>query len=470
MRQVTLPVRWDLCLHTCADLGVTAALELAPAGTLTGIAKRELPGVELLAIKTPDDLDKARRSSTAGRSTARASTRPSSASSSRRPRACSPAPTAWTRAARSPRHRLGTIRTNREEHEIVAPQAGVLTEWLRTTATSSRRPAARPHLDGTTMIATRRPAGARILGLGHYRPANVITNHDLIARGVDTDDEWIKSRVGIAERRWADPDETVVDMAEAAGSKALASSGVAAADIDLVLVATCTMPDAGARGRTAACRPARASTRPARTTSVPAAPASSTRSAPRRPRIRTAQARNVLVVASERFSGWLDMNDRSTCIILGDGAGAAVVGPSDEAGIGPIVWGSDGAQYDSVAIDAQTRFFRQEGQAVYRWATGQMAPVALEACRRAGVDPADLAAFVPHQANLRIIDALAKRLGATDAVIARDIVTSGNTSAASIPLALSRMVEHGEIPSGKPVLLLGFGSGWPTPRQVVLAP
>jgi 3-oxoacyl-[acyl-carrier-protein] synthase-3 len=184
----------------------------------------------------------------------------------------------------------------------------------------------------------------------------------------------------------------------------------------------------------------------------------------------TGQARNVLVVASERFSGWLDMADRSTCVILADGAGAAVIGPTDETGLGPVVWGSDGAMFDSVAIDEQTRYFRQEGQTVYRWATGEMAPIALEACRRAGVAPEDIAAFVPHQANLRIIDALARRIGLPNAIVARDIVTSGNTSAATIPIALSRMVEAGEIPSGAPVLLLGFGSGLAYAGQVVLAP
>ena len=317
--------------------------------------------------------------------------------------------------------------------------------------------------------STTGPSGARILGMGHYRPANVVTNHDLIARGVDTDDEWIKSRVGIAERRWADPDETVVDMAEAAASKAIATSGISTAEIDLVIVATCTMPtpvpaaapnlaarlgidapgafdvNSGCSGFVYALNVASAS-------------------------VLAGQARSVLVVASERFSGWLDMTDRSTCIILGDGAGAAVVGASAETGIGPVVWGSDGAQSAAVVIDEDSRFFRQEGQAVYRWATGTMAPIALEACRRAGVEPTDLVAFVPHQANLRIIDAIAKRLGVPDAVIARDIVTSGNTSAASIPLALSRMVERGEIPSGGPVLLLGFGSGLAYAAQVVLAP
>ena len=313
------------------------------------------------------------------------------------------------------------------------------------------------------------PAGTGILGMGHYRPANVITNDDLVARGVDTNDEWVRTRVGIAERRWADPDETVVDMAETAASKAMAASGVGAADIDFVIVATCTMPEPvpaaapqlssrlgidapGAYDISSGCS--------GFVYSIGAASAA----------IHAGQARNVLVVASERFSGWLDMNDRSTCIILADGAGAAVVGPSDEPGIGPIVWGSAGDMFDSVVIDSESRYFRQDGQAVYRWATSQMAPVALEACRKAGVDPSELVAFVPHQANLRIIDAIARRLGATNAVIARDIVTSGNTSAASIPLAMSRMVERGEIPSGGPVLLLGFGSGLAYAAQVVLAP
>jgi 3-oxoacyl-[acyl-carrier-protein] synthase-3 len=275
--------------------------------------------------------------------------------------------------------------------------------------------------------------------------------------------------VGIAERRWADPDETIVDMAEAAASKALANSGVSPEDVDFVLVATSTMPSP-----------------------IPAAaPELASRLGMRAPgaydvssgcsgfvyalssasaAVRTGQARNVLVVAAERFSGWLDFNDRSTCIILADGAGAAVVGPSDEPGIGPVVWGSDGSQSESIVIDADSRFFRQEGPAVYRWATSQMAPIGLEACRRAGIDPSELAAFVPHQANLRIIDALARHLGASNAVVARDIVTSGNTSAATIPLALSRLVEQGEVPSGAPALLLGFGSGLAYAGQVVLTP
>jgi 3-oxoacyl-[acyl-carrier-protein] synthase-3 len=244
---------------------------------------------------------------------------------------------------------------------------------------------------------------------------------------------------------------------------------VSTAEVDLVLVATCTMPSpvpAAApelASRLGIVAPGAYDVNSGCSGFVYALNAASAA-------VLAGQARNVLVVASERFSGWLDMTDRSTCIILGDGAGAAVVGPADAVGIGPVVWGSDGAQSRTVTIDEQTRFFQQEGQAVYRWATGQMAPVAVEACRRAGVALEDIAVFVPHQANLRIIDALTRRIGLPNAIIARDIITSGNTSAATIPLALSRMVEAGEIPSGAPTLLLGFGSGLAYAAQVVLAP
>lgn len=311
--------------------------------------------------------------------------------------------------------------------------------------------------------------GTRLLGLGHYQPPQVVTNDDLVARGVDTNDEWIRSRVGIRERRFASATETVVDMAEAAGSKAMAAAGLSSADVDLVVVATCTMP-----------------------TSVPnAAPQVAHRLGMATPgaydinagcagfayalaagsaAVQTGQARHALVVAAERFSGWLDFSDRSTCVILGDGAGAAVVGPADQPAIGPVVWGSEGDKASAIWIDQQTGHFGQEGQAVFRWATSAIAPVALEACRRAGVAPSDLAAVVPHQANLRIIDLIAKKLGATQALVARDIEVSGNTSAASVPLAFSKLIERGEIASRAPVLLIGFGAGLSYAGQVVLAP
>jgi 3-oxoacyl-[acyl-carrier-protein] synthase III len=320
------------------------------------------------------------------------------------------------------------------------------------------------------MRLTEGAAGARILAFGGYQPARVVTNDDLAAT-VDTNDQWIRSRVGIASRRIAGPDETVADMAVAAGGKALAASGLAAEDIDLVIVATCTpevqIPNTaatvarrlgigapGAYDMNAACAGfcyALASASDA---------------------VRTGSARNVLVVGAEKLSQWIDWTDRSTCIIFADGAGAVVVSGAEpgEAGIGPVVWGSAGDMADKIYIPDRDGFIFQEGQAVFRWATTALHPVALQACERAGVAPTELAAFVPHQANLRIVEAIARKLGAPQALVADDIVTAGNTSSASIPLALSRMLERGEIPSGAPVLLLGFGAGICYAGQVIKVP
>jgi 3-oxoacyl-[acyl-carrier-protein] synthase-3 len=147
-----------------------------------------------------------------------------------------------------------------------------------------------------------------------------------------------------------------------------------------------------------------------------------------------------------------------------------VVTGSAEPGVGPVVWGSAGDQYDKIIIPDRHASIRQEGQAVFRWATGAIAPVALEACERAGVTPSELAAIVPHQANLRIVDAIARKVKATNAVVANDIVHSGNTSGASIPLALSRMIERGDVPSGAPALLVGFGAGLAYAAQVIQIP
>jgi 3-oxoacyl-[acyl-carrier-protein] synthase-3 len=318
------------------------------------------------------------------------------------------------------------------------------------------------------LLTPPRPAGTRIAGFGHYQPSTVVTNDDLIARGVNTNDEWIRSRVGITERRFAE-NESMLDLAEAAASKALASSGVAATDIDLVVLATCTnefqvpggsatlaarlgIQSPGAYDLNAACA--------GFVYAISSASAS----------ILAGQARNVLVVGSEKLTDYVDVYDRGTGIIFADGAGAAVVTGSDDIGIGPVVWGSDGANAAAISTDPESVTLRQEGQTVYRWATSTMGDVALRACEAAGVKPDELSAFVPHQANLRIIDLVAKKLGASKAVVARDIVTSGNTSSASIPIALSKMIERGEVPSGSPVLLVGFGAGLTFAAQVVLAP
>jgi 3-oxoacyl-[acyl-carrier-protein] synthase III len=321
------------------------------------------------------------------------------------------------------------------------------------------------------MRLTEAAPGARILAFGDYQPAKVVTNDDL-AVAVDTTDEWIRSRVGIASRRIAAPDETVADMAAAAGGKALAASGLAASDIDLVIVATCTpespIPNVaatvairlgivapGAYDLNAAC----AGFCYALGTASDA--------------VRAGSSRYVLVIGAEKLSQWVDWTDRSTCIIFADGAGAAVVGPAGEdtgPGIGPVVWGSDGNMADKISIKDRNSFIVQEGQAVFRWATTALHPVARKACEVAGVDPTELAAFVPHQANLRIIEAIARKIGAPQARVADDIVHAGNTSSASIPLALSRMIERGEIGSGDAVLLLGFGAGISYAAQVITVP
>ncbi|MQY08269.1 beta-ketoacyl-ACP synthase III [Actinomadura macrotermitis] len=310
--------------------------------------------------------------------------------------------------------------------------------------------------------------GSRILAFGDHQPARVVTNDDL-AREVDTNDEWIRSRVGIVERRIAGPEEGIVELAVQAGGKALAGSGLAPADIDLVIVATCSaetpMPShaamvahrlgiqaPGAYDLNAACA--------GFCYALANADAA----------IRTGMARHVLVIGAEKMSQWIDWTDRSTCIIFADGAGAAVVGPASSPGVGPVVWGSDGAQADRIMIADRNSYIRQEGQAVFRWATSAIAPVALEACERAGVRPDELAAIVPHQANLRIIDAIARKVKAPGAVVAHDITHSGNTSGASIPLALSHMIERGDVPSGAPALLIGFGAGLAYAAQVIQIP
>jgi 3-oxoacyl-[acyl-carrier-protein] synthase-3 len=316
-------------------------------------------------------------------------------------------------------------------------------------------------------------AGARVLAFGGYQPAKVVTNDDLAAT-VDTNDEWIRSRVGIESRRIAGPDETVADMAVVAAGKALAGSGLGPDDIDLVIVATCTpevmIPNTaavvarrlgiaapGAFDLNAAC----AGFCYALATAADA--------------VRAGSAKHVLVIGAEKLSQWVDWTDRSTCIIFADGAGAAVVGPAGDpdeepSGIGPVAWGSDGNMADKIFIKDRNSFIFQEGQAVFRWATTALHPVALQACADAGVDPSEIDVFVPHQANLRIIEALARKIGAPQAKVATDIIHAGNTSSASIPLALSRMIERGELSGGDKALLIGFGAGVCYAAQVITLP
>lgn len=313
------------------------------------------------------------------------------------------------------------------------------------------------------------PAGASIVGLGEYRPSLVVTNDELAARGMDTSDEWIRARVGIERRHVAAAGESVADMAVAAGGKAIAASGLSPEQIDLVIVATCTppttipglspevasrlgVPSPGAYDLNAAC----AGFCYSLSTASDA--------------IRAGSAQRVLVIGAEGLTAWVDPLDRGTAIIFGDGAGAAVLVGSDEPGIGPVVWGSDGVQREAIIIRDRTTLMEMDGRAVYRWATTKLAPLARQACDRAGVDMADIDVFVPHQANLRIVDSMTRALGLQHAAIARDIVDSGNTSSASIPLALSRLIERGEAKSGDTALLFGFGAGLTYAGQVITCP
>ncbi len=314
-------------------------------------------------------------------------------------------------------------------------------------------------------------SGARVLAFGGYQPAKVVTNDDL-AQTVDTNDEWIRSRVGIASRRIAGPDETVADMAVNAAGKALAGSGRSPADIDLVIVATCT-PEVMIPNTAAVVAKRLGIAAPGAYDLNAACAGFCYAMANASDAVRSGSAKNVLVVGAEKLSQWVDWTDRSTCIIFADGAGAAVIGAAEDdegPGIGPVAWGSDGDMADKIFIKDRNSFIFQEGQSVFRWATTALHPVALDACARAGVDPTELAVFVPHQANLRIIEALARKIGAPQAKVATDIVTAGNTSSASIPLALSRMIERGELASGDKALLIGFGAGVCYAAQVITLP
>ncbi|MGY6021478.1 beta-ketoacyl-ACP synthase III [Streptomyces spinosirectus] len=310
--------------------------------------------------------------------------------------------------------------------------------------------------------------GSRIAAVGHYQPAKVLTNEDL-AGMVDTSDEWIRSRVGIRTRHIAGPDEPVDELAGHAAAKALAAAGLAPGDIDLVLVATSTAVD---RSPNMAARvAARLGIPSPAAMDVNVVCAGFTHAlATADHAVRAGASARALVIGADKMSEVTDWSDRTTCVLVGDGAGAAVVEATDDAGIGPVLWGSVPEMGHAVRIEGTPARFAQEGQSVYRWATTQLPPIARRACERAGLAPEDLAGVVLHQANLRIIEPLAEKLGAVNAVVARDVSESGNTSAASIPLAFSKLVEQGAISTGDPVLLFGFGGNLSYAGQVVRCP
>ena len=315
-------------------------------------------------------------------------------------------------------------------------------------------------------------SGSRVVALGHYQPARVLTNEDLAAL-VDTSDEWITSRVGIRTRHLGGPDEPVDELAAHAAAKALASAGLLPDEIDMVLVATSTAID---RSPSMSARvAARLGMGSPAVMDINVVCSGFTHAlATADHAIRAGAAARVLVIGADKMGDVTDWTDRSTCVLVGDGAGAAVVvadpDGGDRPGIGPVLWGSVPGMGNAVRIEGTPSRFAQEGQSVYRWATTQLPPIARKVCEKAGVAPEELAGVVLHQANLRIIEPVAKRIGAVNAVIARDVVDSGNTSAASVPMALSKLVERGEIRPGAPVLLFAFGGNLSYAGQVIRCP
>ena len=310
---------------------------------------------------------------------------------------------------------------------------------------------------------------AAVLGLGAHRPA-VRQDNLAIAERTGSSDQWIRERSGIVTRGVAADDESTVDMAVSAGAKALAASGISPADVGLVLLATCSMPGPLPGGSPEVAH--RLGATAAGATDIGAGCAGFTYAlALAADAVRAGSADHVLVVGSEKLLPMVDPDDRATAFLFGDGAGAAVVGVADTDGIGRVVWASDGDQAQRLVIEGAPLRLRMDGRAIYRWATTSLPDLARRACAAAGVEPAELAAFVPHQANLRITDSVVKSLDLPPSVvIARDVVDSGNTSAASVPLAWTRLQEQGAVRTGDPVLLLGFGAGLTAAGCVVRCP
>ena len=318
------------------------------------------------------------------------------------------------------------------------------------------------------------------MSLGAARGDLVVSNDDL-AGPIDSSDEWIRQRTGIIERRRSSAAEGAIDLAERAGKEAIAKAGIDPGAIGAVIVAT--ISNSVQTPSLAALLADRVGATPAAAYDISAACAGYTYGiAQADALIRAGVAEYVLVVGAEKLSDFAKPTDRSISFLLGDGAGAAVVGPSDSVGIGPTVWGSDGSKWDAVGMDhtikeafvepeGEFTTLRQDGQAVFRWAVWEMAKVAQQALEVSGISAEELTAFVPHQANMRIIDEFAKQLGLPDSVlIARDIQTTGNTSAASIPLAMHRLLEEHPEASGGYALQIGFGAGLVFGAQVVRLP
>jgi 3-oxoacyl-[acyl-carrier-protein] synthase-3 len=322
-------------------------------------------------------------------------------------------------------------------------------------------------------------AFSRIYSLGASRGDLTVTN-DEIAGPINSSDEWIRQRTGIVTRMRASKNRSLMDMAVEASNEAIKKAGIQPSEIEAVIFSTITHPYQTPSA--AALLAELVGANPAPAFDISAACAGYCYGiAQADSLVRSGTAKYVLVVGGEKLSDFVDPTDRSISFLLGDGAGAAIVGPADSPGISKSVWGSDGSKWEAVGMTGSLLDFRdgtgswptliQEGQSVFRWAVWEMVKVAKLALEVAGVKPEELSALVTHQANERIIDEMAKQLALPEkVVIAKDIITTGNTSAASITLAMHALLSEGRIKSGDLALQIGFGAGLAYGAQVVVVP
>jgi len=308
---------------------------------------------------------------------------------------------------------------------------------------------------------------ARVAGVGSFLPPNRVLNNDLVARGVDTNDEWIVTRTGIKARHLAEAGQTSSDLALEAGRRALEMAGVGAEQIDLIIVATST-PDF-VFPSTACLLQGKLGNKGATAFDVQAVCSGFVYALTIAEKfIKSGSHKRALVVGAEVFSRILDWNDRGTCVLFGDGAGAVVLEASEKPGILASALHADGAHHGILSVPGNVcggkvigdPFLRMDGQAVFKFAVRVLAEVAHECCEQAQVAPASVDWLIPHQANIRIIEATAKKMGLPMDKVIVTVDQHGNTSAASVPLALDAAVRDGRIQRGQKVMLEGVGGGF----------
>ncbi|MFT4295829.1 MAG: beta-ketoacyl-ACP synthase III [Micropruina sp.] len=318
---------------------------------------------------------------------------------------------------------------------------------------------------------------AKLLSVASFVPSRVVDNAEMCT-WIDSSDEWIQQRTGIVERRWVGEGESVETMALDAGRRAVEKAGIEASELGAVIVSTVTYyhqtPSLAAR------LAHRLGTLGAAFDISAACAGFCYGLAQAEALVRSGAARYVLVIGVEELSRFTNIHDRGTAFLFADGAGAAVVGPSETNGIGPVVWGSDGSQADAInqtvewskaLAGSETPYIQMDGRAVFKWASGFIADAAKDVLAKAGLAPEDLDVFIPHQANNRITDAMLRALKLPEhVVVARTIKQFGNNSAASVPMAMDALLTSGEAKSGQTALLIGFGAGLVYAGQVVTLP